>query len=462
MDGTVLVADDDRTIRTVLTQALTRAGCKVHATSSLMTLMRWVDEGKGDLVISDVIMPDGNGLETLPQITEKRPGLPVIIISAQNTIMTAIQATEKDAYDYLPKPFDLPDLMKRAARALDQKRRVQPPRAPVADLQPAAIPAQQEDLPLVGRTPAMQALYRLVARVMNTDLPVLVTGESGTGKSLIARAIHDFSDRRTLPFVVATAADLEGMDGPSALVSRARGGSILFDEVGDLGEEAQARIVRMLDAFGDNAPRVMATSQRDLMERMEAGQFRQDLFYRLGGVTLNVPSLRERVDDIPLLAAHFLARSERDGLPLRRFSNEAMDLIRAYSWPGNVRQLENTIKRLTVTGQSEEIAKAEVEMVLGNQPAIEPLMGGGSGDKLSASVAKHLRRYFDLHGGVLPPAGLYNRILREVETPLIEIALDATGGNQAKCADLLGINRNTLRKKITDLDIRVTRRRKLM
>jgi two-component system, NtrC family, nitrogen regulation response regulator GlnG len=461
MDGTVLVADDDRTIRTVLTQALTRAGCKVHATSSLMTLMRWVEEGKGDLVISDVMMPDGNGLETLPQITEKRPGLPVIIISAQNTIMTAIQATEKDAYDYLPKPFDLPDLMKRAARALDLKRRAKPARGAVEAPSPAMLSAR-EDLPLVGRTAAMQALYRLVARVMNTDLPVLITGESGTGKSLIARAIHDFSDRRTLPFVVASGADLEGMDGPSAVLSRARGGSILFDEVSDLTEEAQAKIVRMLDAFGDAAPRVMATSQRDLMEKMEAGRFRQDLFYRLGGVTLSVPALRERVDDIPLLAAHFLARVERDGMALRRFSGDAMDLIRAYSWPGNVRQLENTIKRLTVTSQSEEITKTEVEIVLGNQPAVEPLMGMGDGDKLSASVAKHLRRYFDLHGGVLPPPGLHTRILREVETPLIEIALDATGGNQAKCADLLGINRNTLRKKITDLDIRVTRRRKLM
>ena len=461
MDGTVLVADDDRTIRTVLTQALTRAGCKVHATSSLMTLMRWVEEGKGDLVISDVMMPDGNGLETLPQITEKRPGLPVIIISAQNTIMTAIQATEKDAYDYLPKPFDLPDLMKRAARALDLKRRAKPTRAMDEGPSPAMLSAR-EDLPLVGRTAAMQALYRLVARVMNTDLPVLITGESGTGKSLIARAIHDFSDRRTLPFVVASGADLEGMDGPSAVLSRARGGSILFDEVSDLTEEAQAKIVRMLDAFGDAAPRVMATSQRDLMEKMEAGRFRQDLFYRLGGVTLSVPALRERVDDIPLLAAHFLARVERDGMVLRRFSGDAMDLIRAYSWPGNVRQLENTIKRLTVTSQSEEITKTEVEIVLGNQPAVEPLMGMGDGDKLSASVAKHLRRYFDLHGGVLPPPGLHTRILREVETPLIEIALDATGGNQAKCADLLGINRNTLRKKITDLDIRVTRRRKLM
>ena len=460
MDGTVLVADDDRTIRTVLTQALTRAGCKVHATSSLMTLMRWVEEGKGDLVISDVMMPDGNGLETLPQITQKRPGLPVIIISAQNTIMTAIQATEKDAYDYLPKPFDLPDLMKRAARALDVKRRAKPARMPESS--PAAALSAREDLPLVGRTAAMQALYRLVARVMNTDLPVLITGESGTGKSLIARAIHDFSDRRTLPFVVASGADLDGMDGPSMVLARARGGSILFDEVSDLSEEAQAKIVRMLDALGDAAPRVMATSQRDLMEKMEAGRFRQDLFYRLGGVTLSVPALRERVDDIPLLVAHFLARVERDGMALRRLSSEAMDLVRAYSWPGNVRQLENTIKRLTVTSQSEEITKTEVEIVLGNQPAVEPLIGMGDGDKLSASVAKHLRRYFDLHGGVLPPPGLHTRILREVETPLIEIALDATGGNQAKCADLLGINRNTLRKKITDLDIRVTRRRKLM
>ena len=179
-------------------------------------------------------------------------------------------------------------------------------------------------------------------------------------------------------------------------------------------------------------------------------------------MAIAVPSLRERVDDIPLLAQHFLGRAEREGGPVRRFSTEAMDLVRAYSWPGNVRQLENCIRRLTVTAQVEEISKAEVEAVLGNQPAIEPLMGGGEGDKLSASVAKHLRRYFDLHGGVLPPRGLYTRILKEVETPLIEIALEATGGNQARCAELLGINRNTLRKKITDLDIRVTRRRKLM
>ncbi|WP_333817200.1 response regulator [Tabrizicola sp.] len=454
MDGTILVADDDRTIRTVLTQALTRAGCKVHATSSLMTLMRWVEEGKGDLVISDVIMPDGNGLDALPRISKMRPGLPVIVISAQNTIMTAIQAAEAEAFDYLPKPFDLPDLMKRSAKALDQKRHAAK----------VVVPAREagDDLPLVGRTPAMQALYRLVARVMNTELAVLITGESGTGKSLIARAIHDFSDRRTLPFVVAQAADLQGIDGPATLLSRARGGSIVFDEVADYDADTQARVVRMLDMLGDKAPRVMATSQTDLAARMESGKFRQDLYYRLGGVTLHVPSLRERVEDIPLLAEHFLAKGERELGTIRRLSQGATDLIRAYPWPGNVRQLENTIRRLLVTATETDIARAEVEQVLGQQPSPEPLAGVGEGDKLSASIARHLKRYFDLHGGQLPPAGVYQRILREVELPLIEIALDATAGNQAKCADLLGINRNTLRKKITDLDIRVTRRRKLM
>lgn len=457
MDGTVLVADDDRTIRTVLTQALTRAGCKVHATSSLVTLLRWIEEGKGDLVITDVIMPDGNGIEALPRIGRLRPGLPVIVISAQNTIMTAIQATEADAWDYLPKPFDLPDLMKRAARALEAKRK-----APARPASSAPVREVAEDLPLVGRTTAMQALYRLVARVMNTDLPVLVTGESGTGKSLIARAIHDFSDRRNQAFVVAQAADLASPDGIAALKSRARGGTLVFDEVADYEDETQGRLARLIDSLGDGAPRLMATSQVDLTRRIDEGRFRQDLYYRLGGVTIPVPALRERVEDILLLAEHFLGRTTRDGTPQRRLSADARDLMRAYSWPGNVRQLENAIRRLSVTATGEEIGRLDVDAVLGSQPAAEPLRGGGDGEKLAVSVSRHLQRYFDLHGGALPPPGVYQRILREVETPLIEIALDATGGNQAKCADLLGINRNTLRKKITDLDIRVTRRRKLM
>ncbi len=456
MDGTVLVADDDRTIRTVLTQALTRAGCKVHATSSLVTLMRWVQEGQGDLVITDVMMPDGNGIEQIPLIAKARPGLPVIVISAQNTIMTAIQATEAEAFDYLPKPFDLPDLLKRAARALDTKRRTTTANQPVQPVDSA------DDLPLVGRTAAMQAVYRLVARVINAPMPVLITGESGTGKSLTARALHDFSDRRDLPFVVVSGTDLQGIDGPATVLARAKTGSLVLDEVSDLDEGSQARLVRMLDTLGEQAPRIIATAQSDLNTLLQNGNFREDLFYRLAGVTITVPPLRERVDDIPLLTEHFLIRAAREGSPLRKLSDGAADVVRSYSWPGNVRQLENAVRRLVITGTEQDITKHEAVAVLGNQPASASLTITGDGEKLSASVGKHLRRYFDLHGGDLPPPGLYNRILREIEAPLIEIALDSTAGNQAKCADLLGINRNTLRKKITDLDISVTRRRKLM
>ncbi|WP_371224180.1 response regulator [Roseovarius sp. 2305UL8-3] len=455
MDGTVLVADDDRTIRTVLTQALTRAGCRVHATSSLTTLMRWVGEGKGDAVITDVMMPDGNGLEMLPKIAADRPGLPVIVISAQNTIMTAIKAEEAAAFDYLPKPFDLPDIMKRTARALEINTRR------VAAAGPG--PERPDDLPLIGRTPVMQALYRVVARIMNADLPVLIHGESGTGKTLIARAIHDLSDRRGLPMVLVTPSDLTDLDGPAKLMARVRGGTILLDEIADFDSELQGRVVRMMDAPGEDKPRFLATMQA--REDKSEG-LRDDLYYRLTGAIIDVPALRDRVDDISLLADHFLTKAVRDGQSPRRLSGDALERLRRYGWPGNVRQLENMVQRLGLTAQSEDITEADTRLALDTQPnagaALSLAAGGGGAESLQASVAAHLQRYFDLHGGMLPPPGLYARILREFELPLIEIALDATGGNQAKCADLLGINRNTLRKKITELDIRVTRRRKLM
>jgi len=454
MDGTILVADDDRTIRTVLTQALTRAGCKVHATSSLTTLMRWVAEGRGDAVITDVAMPDGNGLEMLPKISADRPELPVIVISAQNTIMTAIKAAEAEAFDYLPKPFDLPDLMKRTARALERGKGQRAPAAPAE--------SERDDLPMVGRTPVMQALYRVVARLINTDLSVLIWGESGTGKSLIGRAIHDFSDRRNLPFVTVTGADLQDIEGPARVMAKVRGGTLMIDEIADIPAEIQARIARMMDTPGDDVPRFLATSQSDLAAAMEKGDLRRDLYYRLSGATLHVPALRDRVEDISLLSAHFLAKSDMPNDGPQELSDDAAKLFANYPWPGNVRQLEHAMRQLALTSRASQITLAEAEHVLGAQPAFEPTNLEANTERLGASVERHLRRYFDLHGTMLPPAGLYGRILREVEAPLIEIALAATSGNQAKCADLLGINRNTLRKKITDLDIEVTRGRKMM
>ena len=213
MDGTVLVADDDKTIRTVLTQALTRAGCRVHATSSLTTLMRWISEGKGDAVITDVMMPDGNGIEMLPKISEDRPNLPIIVISAQNTILTAIKANEANAFDYLSKPFDLPDLMKRCAKALDQKKS-----RSLGEVMDISLDEDQKNLPLIGTTQIMQELYQVVAKLMHADLPIMVSGESGTGKTLIAKVLHNFSDRRALPLITVTEADLTDVEGTAKIL----------------------------------------------------------------------------------------------------------------------------------------------------------------------------------------------------------------------------------------------------
>ncbi len=499
MDGTVLIADDDRTIRTVLTQALTRAGCRVHATGSLNQLSRWVDEGRGDLVITDVMMPDGNGIDMIPAIRKARPGLPVIVISAQNTIVTAIRATEAEAFDYLPKPFDLPDLMARAGQALSRRvRRADPAAQSPAAPPPEAEPATDPTLPLIGHAPAMQNLFRMVARVLNADLPVVIAGEAGVGKTVVARSFHDLSDRREAGFVVLTSAD-PSEEAIQRAAERALGGTLLIEDPAGFDSAAQARLIGMIEAWesgpGRNQmPRLISTTGPDPQAEVAAGRLRADLYYRLAGVTITVPPLRARVDDIPPLARHLLARAATQGLPARRLSDAATAVIRAHPFPGNVRELENMMRRLALIAAGAEISEAELRQTLqDSQPvmaqaagpapsaprAMSPATGmaapapalsgpplAGLGEsanmRLAQSVEMHLQRYFDLHGDQLPPPGLYDRILREIEKPLLEIALDATGGNQLRCADLLGINRNTLRKKLTDLNIEVTRRRKLM
>ena len=451
MDGTVLIADDDRTIRTVLTQAYTRAGCKVHATSSLTTLMRWVEDGKGDLVISDVVMPDGNGLENLPRITRLRPNLPVIIVSAQNTIVTAIRANEAKAFDYLPKPFDLPELMRRSAKALERRQPTQPS---------AALATNRDaEIPLVGQSPAMQNLYRLIARAMNVAAPVLVLGEPGTGKSLIADSLHNFSTRAEQPLVTLHPEMAASQSAITDAIQRAGAGTLILDGVSDLSPTAQLRVLHTLGEPSDHSARLISIAGPNILADVQNGNFRNDLFFRISSLQLTVPALRERVGDISVLIQHFIKTADSD--IEFQCSAAGLSALHGFSWPGNVRQLQNVMGQLIMESPNAIFDGSNVESVLKKAGPSSSLSQLPPSEKLSDAVNVHVQRYFDLHGTNLPPVGVYQRILREVEVPLIEISLVASSGNQAKCADLLGINRNTLRKKINELEIVVTRQRRM-
>jgi two-component system, NtrC family, nitrogen regulation response regulator GlnG len=471
--ATILVADDDRSIRTVLNQALGRLGYEVRTTGTAATLWQWVDDGVGDLVITDVVMPDENGLDLVPRIRKRRPDLRVIVMSAQNTLLTAVRANERGAFDYLPKPFDLNELIGIVEKALTQ------PQAPVND---GEMRVEEERLPLIGRSPAMQDIYRVLARLMQTDLTVMITGESGTGKELVARALHDYGKRRNGPFVAINMAaipreliesELFGHEKGAFTGALARGvgrfeqaaaGTLFLDEIGDMPPEAQTRLLRVLQegeytSVGGRTPmranvRIVAATHRDLRQLIRRGLFREDLFYRLNVVPLRLPPLRERSEDIPDLARHFLEAARGEGLGAKSFDRGALDCLMRYGWPGNVRELENLVRRLVVLNSAEVIHADAVEGEL-SHTAVEA--SPAAGDSLGTAAETHLRRYFSAHGGSLPARGLYDRVLREIERPLISLSLEATRGNQIRAAELLGLNRNTLRKKIRELDIKVAR-----
>ena len=452
MDGTILIADDDKTIRTVLTQAFTRAGCKVHATSSLITLMRWVGNGKGDLVISDVMMPDGNGLENLPHIKKLRPSLPVIIISAQNTIVTAIRANEAKAFDYLPKPFDLPELMRRSAIALKRKKLSSVSLMPSMDL--------DLTIPLIGQSSAMQELYRLIARAMVSSAPILIYGEPGSGKSTVAKGLHNLSSRSAAPYIVVDPTIAEDQDELDRAIDLAKDGTLVVDGVGDLSTSAQLKLLNTLGEPESLSTRLICVANQRICADRDDGKFRQDLFFRISSLQLEVPALRDRVEDIPFLAAHFI--SEIGNSEPYEFNQDCLNALRAFDWPGNVRQLKNVVRQVIFEAAGSVLTIAALESIL-NRGVTSLDTGMDSRSKtLGDAVQFHVQRYFDFHGAELPPPGVYHRILKEIEIPLLEIALYSSAGNQAKCADMLGLNRNTLRKKINEFDIAVKRRRKLM
>ena len=475
--SSILIADDDRAIRTVLSQALGRLGHEVRTTGNAATLWRWVSDGEGDLVITDVVMPDENGLDLVPRIKKLRPELRIIVMSAQNTLLTAVKATERGAFEYLPKPFDLRELVSVVQRALTASHAGPPAPAPNGE--------DEESLPLIGRSPAMQEIYRVLARLMGTDLTVMISGESGTGKELVARALHDYGKRRSGPFVAINMAaipreliesELFGHEKGSftGAVARgigrfeqAQGGTLFLDEIGDMPPEAQTRLLRVLQqgeytSVGGRTPmradvRIVAATHRDLRQLIRQGLFREDLFYRLNVVPIRLPPLRERSEDIPALVRHFFTLAASEGLPLKSVDNPAMERLRAYRWPGNVRELENLVRRLAALYSQEVIGLDAIEAELAEPALPERADEPSDGEGLAGAAERHLREYFAAHKGGLPPAGLYGRVLREIERPLIQLTLGATRGNQLRAAQLLGLNRNTLRKKIRELDIEVGR-----
>lgn len=477
--ATILVADDDRAIRTVLSRALGSLDCDVRVTGNAATLWRWVSEGIGDVVITDVVMPDENGLDLLPRIRKIRPDLRVIVMSAQNTLMTAVKATERGAFEYLPKPFDLNELIRVVRRAMTERAMPRQPKE-VAD-----GAGDDDNLPLIGRSSAMQDIYRVLARLVGTDLSVLVTGESGTGKELVARALHDYGKRRNGPFVAINMAaiprdliesELFGHEKGafSGAASRttgrfeqADGGTLFLDEIGDMPLEAQTRLLRVLQdgtfttvggraAISTNV-RIVAATHRDLRQIVSQGLFREDLYYRLNVVPLRLPPLRQRTEDIPDLVRHFFSQGEEQGLPAKSLDPDALARLKTHGWPGNVRELENLVRRLAALYSEDHIGVEAIEAELADTGTAEELASLPESENLAEAVERHLQSYFDAHGDALPAPGLHDRVVREVERPLITLCLAATRGNQIKAAELLGVNRNTLRKKIRELDIQIVR-----
>ena len=467
MTATILVADDDAAIRTVVRQALTRAGYAVRLTETAAGLLALVEAGVGDVVVTDAILPDGNGLEAIPALLALRPGLRIIVISAQNTLSTAVRATENGAFDYLPKPFDLNELVRSVTAALAGRG--------AGEI--AALGG--DDTALIGRSQAMQEVYRLVARVVPNDLTVMILGESGTGKELVARAIHDMGARVSRPFIALNMAaipreliesELFGHErgaftGAAARAAgkfeQAQGGTLFLDEIGDMPIDAQTRLLRVLQTgefttvggtrVQQADVRIVSATNQDLEALITAGRFREDLYYRLNVVPLPLPPLRTRGDDIAALARHFLDAAAREGLPRKTLDADAIAALLAHRWPGNVRELENLMRRLAVLERGDIIGAAAVMTGLGNRSFGVVSTPAIAASTLAEVAASHIAAYFRQFGAELPPDGVHDRLLAEVERPLIMACLDATGGNQLRAAKLLGMNRNTLRRKLDDL-----------
>jgi two-component system nitrogen regulation response regulator GlnG len=462
----ILIADDEDGLRWVLEKGLKEVGYEVTAVKDGEAALRRAETEPYDLIFLDIRMPGLDGLSVLARLRASRPDALVIVMTAHGTMETAIQAMQRGAYDYLAKPFDIDEVLLLAERALTARRLTQE----VASLK-TGIQEVWEFGALIGRHPRMQEIYKAIGRIAASDVTVLLRGESGTGKELVARAVHHYSRRAGRPFVAVSCAAIPAALLESELFGHERGaftdakerklgkfelahsGTLFLDEVGDMPPELQTKLLRALQersferVGGHEAIRVdvriLAATNRDLEGMIKDGRFRDDLYYRLNVVTLNLPPLRERRRDIPLLVDHFLAKYT-DHLGQRIVAPEALDRLVGYEWPGNVRELENVVQRAMV-------------MATGGVILPEHLPIGAVSAAASVAVDATLeeiieRRLLDCVRGLREHANanLYDLMMGLVEKPLFRAVLRETGGNQVRAAQLLGINRNTLRKKLKE------------
>ena len=391
---TLIIAEDDESIRLVTSRYLQDLGYEIFMATNLKELWKLIESNKGDVLITDVMLPDGELFDILPQIVEYRENLPVIVVSAKNNLQTAISATKQGAYEYLPKPFDLDELQKLIKKALESKQNLK---------NKTKIRNESEKQLIVGRSPAMQDLYKSIARLSQNDLTVMIYGESGTGKELVAKALHKYSTRSEKPFIALNMAAIPNDLIESELFGHEKGsftgahqksdgkfklaekGTLFLDEIGDMPIDAQTRLLRVLQE-GEFTPiggkekiqadtRIIAATHKNLSNLIEKGEFREDLFYRLNVVPISIPPLRERKEDIPELVNHFLDKAKDLQLEPKKFTTESFQILEKYQWPGNVRELENFILKLCALYTDENIMNEDLaEEILNLQKLDEQML----------------------------------------------------------------------------------------
>lgn len=468
---TVLLVEDDPSVSHIISTALKAEGMAVDSCKTIPDRDALLASGKYDLLITDVGLGEDDGIATLDSVKVRDPDLPIIVISAQNTLNTAVRATETGAFEYFPKPFDLDELVEVVLQAMK-------PRSEGLSTEDM----EEDNLPLVGRSPAMQEVYRMIARLLRNDLSVLILGESGTGKELVAEAIHNLGHRKEGPFIAVNMAAIPtdlieaelfghekgaftgAVSSAAGKFEQAQGGTLFLDEIGDMPMHAQTRLLRALQSGEINRVggkglikldvRIVAATNQDFVNLIEEGKFREDLYYRINVVPIELPPLRDRTSDVPALANHFLNLAASEGLPKKHLTSEGMEMLSRHGWRGNVRELKNLIYRLVVTAREEELSETAIRQILRSQQGDEQDNGAESGfsDRVKSVIGDLM---LDGENGT----SLYVRALEKFERPMLEEILRKANGNQIKAAHMLGINRNTLRKKLTEYEIDPTQSR---